>query len=113
MIQIANLHREGMRTDLPDFRAGDNIVVNVKVREGNKERIQVFKGVVIQRRSTGVSETVTVRKMSGKIAVERIFPLHSPNVASIIVERQGATRRARIFYLRDRQGKSARIKERK
>jgi large subunit ribosomal protein L19 len=113
MANIENLHRQGLRTDLPEFRAGDTIIVNVKVREGNKERVQQFKGVVIQRRSSGISETVTVRKLSGNVFVERIFPLHSPNVASIIVERKGLTRRARIFYIRDRQGKSARIKERK
>jgi large subunit ribosomal protein L19 len=110
---LQELHREALKTDLPDFRAGDTVIVNTKVKEGNKERIQAFKGVVIQRRNHGISATFTVRKMSGQVGVERIFPLHSPLVDSIVVERKGAVRQARIFYLRDLRGKAARIKERK
>ena len=101
------------KQEVPDFRAGDTVSVNVRVREGNKERIQQFQGVVIQRRGTGVTETFTVRKMSGTTSVERVFPLHTPLIASIDVERKGAVRQARIFYMRDLQGKAARIKERK
>ena len=110
---IEQLDREGLRTDIPDFRAGDTVTVNVKVKEGNKVRIQAFKGVVIQRRNSGIQETATVRKMSGQVAVERIFPLHSPVIDSIILDRKGKVRQGRIFYMRDRRGKAARIKERK
>ncbi len=110
---IEKLDQEGLRTDIPDFRSGDTITVNVRVKEGNKVRIQAFKGVVIQRRNGGIKETCTVRKMSGQVAVERIFPIHSPIVDAIIVERKGLVRRARIFYMRELKGKAARIKERK
>ena len=108
---LEQLHRQNMRTDLPDFSAGDTIVVNVRVREGNKDRIQAYKGVVIQRRGKGVSETVTVRKVSNGVGVERIFPIHAPMISSIVVERKGVVRRARLFYLRNLRGKAARIKE--
>lgn len=110
---MQDLHRESLKTNIPDFRPGDTIVVNTKVREGNKERIQVFKGVVIQRRNHGISASFTVRKMSGNVAVERVFPVHSPLVDSIVVERKGAVRQARIYYMRNLKGKAARIKERK
>lgn len=110
---LQQLHRESLKTDIPDFRAGDTVIVNTKVREGNKERIQAFKGVVIQRRNHGISASFTVRKMSGNVSVERVFPVHSPLVASIVVERKGAVRQARIFYMRKLKGKAARIKERK
>ncbi|MGF1637061.1 MAG: 50S ribosomal protein L19 [Cyclobacteriaceae bacterium] len=96
----------------PDFSAGDTINVAVKIKEGNKERIQNFQGTVIQRRHENSSgETFTVRKISSGIGVERIFPLLSPNIDSITVIRKGKVRRARLFYLRGRQGKAARIKE--
>ena len=101
-----------MRTDLPDFGAGDAITVNVRVKEGNKERIQAYKGVVIQRRGTGISETVTVSKISNNVGVDRIFPIHSPMIHSIVVDRKGKVRQARIFYQRALRGKAARIKER-
>ena len=110
---VAKIHNEAaQRTDLPDFRAGDTISVDFKVIEGSKERVQTFTGVVIQRRGAGVSATFTVRKMSSNVAVERIFPLHSPRIAGIKVSRLGKVRRARIFYMRDLTGKASRIKER-
>lgn len=95
----------------PEFNAGDTINVYAKIKEGNKERIQQFQGTVIQRRNKGITETVTVRKISNGVGVERIFPLNSPNIDKIEVIRRGKVRRARLFYLRGRQGKAARIKE--
>lgn len=95
----------------PDFKAGDNVTVNYRIKEGAKERIQAFQGDVIQRKGTGVTQTFTVRKMSSSVGVERIFPLYSPNIESIVVNKKGRVRRARIFYLRERSGKAARIKE--
>ncbi len=97
----------------PNFKAGDTVAVHVKIKEGGKERIQVFQGTVIQRRNQGNGETFTVRKISSGIGVERIFPLISPNIEKIELIRQGKVRRARLFYLRGRKGKSARIKERR
>ena len=99
--------------DLPNFSAGDTITVHYKIKEGDKERTQLFKGIVIQRRGKKATETFTVRKMSGNIGVERIFPLGSPFLHEIKVIKQGAVRRARIFYFRERTGKSARIREKK
>ncbi len=99
--------------DLPDFKAGDTVTVYYKIREGNKERIQPFQGVVIQRKGSGHTATFTVRKMSSGIGIERIFPVSSPFIDKIIVNKVGVVRRARIFYLRDRRGKSARIKEKR
>mgnify|MGYP002789973647 FL=1 len=104
--------KEWMKTVTP-FRAGDTVRVNVRVKEGDKERIQAFEGVVIARRGAGVSETFTVRKESNGVGVERIFPVHSPMLADIVVVRRGAVRRAKLYYLRDVTGKAARIKERK
>ncbi|MFB1003263.1 MAG: 50S ribosomal protein L19 [Bacteroidia bacterium] len=95
------------------FAAGDNVSVHYKIKEGEKERIQVFQGTVLQRRNAGLDETFTVRKISSGIGVERIFPTHSPNIDKIDVNRRGKVRRARIFYLRGRSGKSARIKEKR
>ena len=99
--------------DLPVFGAGDTISVSYKIIEGVKERIQQFQGVVLQRRGNGATETFTVRKMSGNIGVERIFPITSPFLDSISIIKRGAVRRARIFYFRERTGKSARIREKK
>ena len=99
--------------DFPKFGAGDTITVSYKIKEGNKERIQLFQGVVIQRRGQGATETFTVRKMSGNVGVERIFPISSPFIESIAVNKRGSVRRARIFYFRERTGKSARIKEKR
>ncbi len=100
-----------LRTDLPEFKSGDEVKVAVRIIEGNKSRIQVFQGVVIQRRGGGVNATFTVRKMSSGIGVERTFLLHSPNIASIDVVRRGKVRRNKITYIRKRSGKAARIKE--
>ncbi len=104
--------KEWMKT-VPPFRAGDTLRVNVRVKEGEKERLQAFEGVCISRRGAGVSETFTVRKISNGVGVERIFPVHSPMVAEITVVRRGRVRRAKLFYLRGVTGKSARIKEKK
>ncbi len=104
--------REGLREDLPDFRPGDTIRVSVRVREGDKERLQAFEGVCIGRRGGGISETFTVRKVSGGVGVERVFPLHSPLVAQIDVVRRGRVRKAKLYYLRQLSGKAARIRER-
>lgn len=100
-----------LRDDTPQFKAGDTVNVHVRITEGDKERIQQFKGVCLQRRGKGATETFTVRKISGGVGVERIFPLHSPSVEKIDVTRRGKVRRARIFYLRDKIGKKAKIKE--
>ena len=100
-----------LRNDLPEFKSGDEIKVSVRIVEGNKSRIQIFQGVVIQRRGGGVNATFTVRKMSSGIGVERTFPVHSPNIAGIEVLRRGKVRRNKITYIRKRSGKAARIKE--
>ena len=101
------------KKDFPAFRAGDTITVHYKIKEGNKERVQNYRGVVIQRRGTGITETVTVRKMSGSIGVERIFPINSPFIEQIDLNKAGKVRRARIYYLRKLTGKKARIKEKR
>ena len=100
-----------MKDDIPEFRAGDTVRVHVKVREAQKERIQVYEGVVIARKGGGASETFTVRKISFSVGVERVFPLHSPIIDKIEVKRYGRVRRAKLYYLRDLKGKAARIKE--
>jgi large subunit ribosomal protein L19 len=105
--------KEWMRSDVPPFRPGDTLRVNVRVKEGDKERTQAFEGVCIARRGAGVSETFTVRKMSNGVGVERIFPVHSPMLASIVVVRRGLVRRAKLYYLRKVTGKAGRIRERK
>ena len=97
----------------PDFKAGDTITVNYKIIEGTKEREQLFQGVVLQIKGSSATETFTIRKMSGSVGVERIFPINSPKIISIEVNKHGKVRRARIFYLRDQVGKSARIKEKR
>jgi large subunit ribosomal protein L19 len=99
--------------EYPKFIAGDTVTVHYKIKEGNKERIQQFRGVVIQRNGSGNTETFTVRKMSGNIGVERIFPISSPSIDKIEVNKHGKVRRAKIFYLRDLTGKKARIREKK
>ena len=101
------------RRDLPKFGPGDTVSLHYKIKEGNKERIQVFQGVVIQRRGNGFTETFTIRKISNGVGVERIIPLYSPNIDKIEVNKEGRVRRARIFYLRELKGKAARIKEKK
>ena len=102
-----------LRSDLPAFRSGDTLRVNVRVKEGDKERIQAFEGVCIARRGSGVSESFTVRKISNGVGVERIFPVHSPMIADIAVVRRGRVRRAKLYYLRQLTGKATRIKEKK
>lgn len=102
-----------LKTDIPEFRSGDTLRIHVRVIEGEKERIQIFEGDVIQRKGSGIQETFTVRKVTQGVAVERIFPLHSPRIARIENIRRGKVRRARLFYLRTRKGKAARIKEKR
>ena len=110
---LLEVEKPTLRADVPAFAPGDAVRVHVKVREGEKERIQVFAGVVIARRGGGARETFTVRKISSGIGVERVFPLHSPIVDRIEVERKGAVRRAKLYYLRVRKGKAARIDEKR
>lgn len=113
MNQMDMVESKYLRTGHPEFEPGDTIRVHVRVKEGEKSRIQVFQGVVIGRRGGGTRETFTVRKISGSVGVERIFPLHSPNVDKIEVMRRGRVRRAKLYYLRDLRGKAARIDERR
>lgn len=108
---IREITKEQLKSDLPAFRPGDTVRVHVKVIEGTRERIQVFEGVVIKRRGSGVSETFTARKISYGVGVERTFPLHSPKIDKIEVMRRGKVRRAKLYYLRALRGKAARIKE--
>jgi large subunit ribosomal protein L19 len=105
--------KEWLRTDIPAFRAGDTLRVNVRVKEGDKERLQAFEGVCIARRGAGVNETFTVRKVSNGVGVERIFPVHSPMIGDLIVVRRGRVRRAKLYYLRSLTGKATRIRENK
>ncbi|MDX1903983.1 MAG: 50S ribosomal protein L19 [Thermonemataceae bacterium] len=113
LMQAVEAEISPKRNDIPDFRAGDTVNVHVKIKEGNKERIQQFQGVVIQRKNTStINETFTVRKVSNGVGVERIFPILSPSVDKIELIRRGKVRRARIYYLRGKMGKAARIKER-
>ncbi len=105
--------RAALRDDRPDFAIGDTVKVDVRVVEGNRERVQVFQGIVIARKGSGVRETFTVRKVSFGVGVERTFPLHSPNVAQIEVVTRGDVRRAKLYYLRDRVGKKAKVKEKR
>jgi large subunit ribosomal protein L19 len=108
---VQQIEAEGIKSDVPDFGPGDTVIVQVKVKEGNRERLQAFEGVVVARRNRGINSAFTVRKVSHGEGVERVFPLHSPTVASIQVKRRGDVRRAKLYYLRDRSGKSARIRE--
>ncbi|WP_270219130.1 50S ribosomal protein L19 [Lactococcus garvieae] len=110
---IDSINAGQLRSDIPEFRAGDTIRVHAKVVEGTRERIQMFEGVVIARKGSGISETYTVRKISNGVGVERIFPLHTPRVEKIEVIRHGRVRRAKLYYLRALQGKAARIPERR
>lgn len=112
MKRLEAIERENLRTDIPEFRAGDTIRVMVRVREGDKERLQAFEGVCIGRRGSGRNETFTVRKVSAGVGVERVFPLQSPTVASVEVVRKGRVHRAKLYYLRRLAGKAARIRER-
>lgn len=109
---LNEITKEQLRSDLPEFRPGDTVRVHVKVVEGQRERIQLFEGVVIKRRGGGISETFTVRKVSYGVGVERAFPVHSPKIEKLEVIRRGKVRRAKLYYLRNLRGKAARIKSR-
>ena len=113
MHKLDALDSASLRTDIPDFRAGDTVNIHVKVIEGSRSRVQIFKGVVIRRHGGGIGETYTVRKVSFGVGVERTFPLHSPNVDRIEVVSRGDVRRAKLYYLRELRGKAARIRERR
>jgi large subunit ribosomal protein L19 len=114
MNAVAFVHEQlTANKEVPKFKAGDNVTVNYKIIEGNKERIQSFKGDVIKRQGQGATATFTVRKISDGVGVERLFPVNSPNVESIVLNKVGKVRRAKLFYLRERSGKSARIKEKR
>lgn len=110
---METLEKEQMRIDIPDFKAGDTVKVHARIKEGEKERIQVFQGVVIRKRKGNTGATFTVRKVSYNIGVERIFPLHSPAIDKIEIVTRGKVRRGRIYYLRQLRGKAARIKEKR
>lgn len=110
---IRMIEEEQLRKDLPEFNVGDTVQVHYRVVEGTRERIQVFEGTVIQRQGGGARETFTVRRLSYGIGVERTFPLHSPRIDKLVVVRRGRVRRSRLYYLRDRQGKAAKVKERR
>jgi len=105
------IDRDSLRSDIPEFRPGDTVKVHVRVVEGNRERVQVFQGAVMRRQGGGVSETFTVRKVSFGVGVERTFPVHSPTIAKIEVATQGDVRRAKLYYLRGKVGKKARVRE--
>ena len=108
---IAELNREELQKELPNVAVGDTVRVHVKVKEGSRERIQVFEGIVIARKHGGIGETITVRRISYGVGVEKVFPLHSPSISTIQVVRRGVVRRAKLYYLRGRVGKRAKIKE--
>ena len=110
---IRAIEQEQLKSDLPKFSAGDTVKVHIRVKEGKRERIQIFEGVVLKRQNGGVRETFTVRKISFGVGVEKIFPVHSPNIEKIEVTRKGKVRRAKLNYLRDRVGKAAKVKEAK
>jgi large subunit ribosomal protein L19 len=113
MDYIRMIEEEQMKSNIPSFRPGDTVKVHVKIVEGSRERIQVFEGLVIKRKGDGLRETFTVRRVSNGVGVERTFPLHSPRLDKIEVVRRGIVRRAKLYYLRDRYGKAARIRERR
>jgi large subunit ribosomal protein L19 len=113
MERLDAVEREGLRDDLPRFEPGDTVRVQVRVREGDKERLQAFEGICIAKRGGGISETFTVRKVSAGVGVERIFPLHSPTISSVELVRRGAVRRAKLYYLRRLSGRAARIREKR
>jgi large subunit ribosomal protein L19 len=113
MSKLETLAQEGLRTDIPQFAPGDTVKVMVRVREGDKERLQAFEGTCTARRGGGISENFTVRKVSAGVGVERIFPLHSPIIASVELVRRGRVRRAKLYYLSALKGKAARIREKR
>ena len=111
MEKITAFVSEQMKTEVPQFNIGDTVTVHNRIKEGDKERIQLFEGTVIAKHGGGISETFTVRRVSFGCGVEKTFPLHSPNVVKVVVTRRGIVRRAKLYYLRDRVGKSAKVKE--
>lgn len=111
MNKVQKIHRENMRTDLPDFGPGDTVRVHVIIREGDKERVQVFTGTVLGRSGQGIAETMTVRRVAFGQGVERVFPIHSPALEKIELVRRGRIRRAKLYYIRDQVGKAARVAE--
>jgi large subunit ribosomal protein L19 len=113
MHKLDDIDAASLRTDVPDFRAGDTVNVHVKVIEGSRSRVQIFKGVVIRRHGGGIGETYTVRKVSFGVGVERTFPVHSPNVEKVEIVSRGDVRRAKLYYLRELRGKAAKIRERR
>ena len=110
---IDKIEKEQCKADVPEFNVGDTVTVSTKIVEGSNERIQKFQGVVIARKNSGIRETFTVRRVSFGIGVEKIFPVHSPRIDKIVVDRKGRVRRAKLYYLRDKIGKSAKVKEKK
>ena len=112
MNKLEKIHCENMKTDIPEFGIGDDLVVDVKIIEGGKERVQAFRGTVIARNGAGIAQTVTLRRVAYGQGVERVLPLHSPRIAKIEVARRGRVRRAKLYFLRDQIGKAARVKER-
>lgn len=113
MDPVALVAAEQLKSDIPEFSAGDDVIVHYKVVEGDKERIQLFKGLVIKRKGSGINATFTVRKISGGVGVERVFPVHSPRIAQIERVKQGRVRRSKLYYIRNLRGKSARIEEKR
>lgn len=105
------IHGDSLKQELPEFNVGDTVKVHVKIKEGNRERIQVFEGTVIARKHGGIYETFTVRRVSYGVGVEKVFPIHSPNVEKVEVVRRGRVRRSKLYYLRDRVGKAAKVKQ--
>lgn len=110
---IREVTNDYLKSDIPEFRSGDSVKVNVRIKEGNRERIQTFEGLVMKRQGEGISETFTVRKISYGVGVERTFPVHTPSIESIVVVRRGKVRRAKLNYIRTLSAKQARIKERR
>jgi len=108
---IKELNKERLATEIPELRVGDTVRVHVKIKEGSRERIQVFEGIIIAKKHGGIEETITVRRISYGVGVEKIFPLYSPSIEKFEVVRHGAVRRAKLYYLRERVGKSAKVKE--
>lgn len=108
---IRSIEAEQLRTDLPDFKPGDTVKVHVKIKENNKERVQIFEGTVLKRQNGGLRESFTVRRVAYNVGVERTFPVNSPSIEKIEITRRGKVRRAKLFYLRDRVGKAAKVKE--
>ena len=108
---IEAINAENLKAEVPSFEIGDTVKVHVKIREGERERIQIFEGTVIARNNSGISETFTVRRVSYGVGVERVFPVHSPNVEKVELVRHGKVRRSKLYYLRDRVGKAAKVKE--